>query len=99
MYQSFCEERLLIGWDDERVHDDVVNEISPHRGWIAEIIYLHRCRPVRHDLRSCAVRVALEIDQDVDAVLVNARGGVAMRQRRDIDEAIEDPFEPPAHGA
>ena len=87
--QLLRKERLLAIWNDERIDDNVVDEIGSHGGGITEIAHLHRRRTVRRDRRPGVMSVALEIDQDVDLVGMDPRCGLVVRQRVNIDKPVE----------
>ena len=99
MDQPLRKEGLLALRNRDRVDDDVVDEIRPHGGGISEIAHLHRRRAIGRYLRPCVIGVALEIDQDVDLVRMNAFCRVAMGHRINFDEPVERTIKPRAHWA
>ena len=87
---------LLIHRHDEGVGDDVVDEVRAHAAGVAQVVDLHGCRPVGQNLRSRVLGVALEVDEDVDAILVDAAGCTRMRNGPHVDEVVEGRLQAPA---
>ena len=61
-------ENLLAARDDRLVGDQIVMIGRAHRRGIAEPVDLHWRGPEREDARACEFGVAVEIDENVDAV-------------------------------
>src|SRR3954468_10727291 len=79
---------VLLRYND-RVCDDVIHEGSGHRSGEAEIINLNRRRPLGKNLRTFAVCVAVQIDQDVDVQLLNELGNMFVGHLLRVDEPVE----------
>ena len=90
---------LAVERRNEGVGDDVVDELRAHAAGIAEEAHLHRRRPIGEDLGPGAARVALEVDEHVDAVVVDLPGGIPVREMADVDEPVERGDEPLARVA
>ncbi len=73
---------------DDAVAHEVVDERRAGGGRVAEIAGLHRRGPVGHQLHAAVARMALEVDQDVDAVVANALGHGAVAGLAHIDEVL-----------
>ena len=97
MHDLFIEITLMLHRRDERVGDDVVDEVSAHRAGIAEIVHLDRRRAMRHDRGGCVSRIAFQVDQNVDAVRRNTPRALSIGQPRHDVEAVEGAHEPPPH--
>ncbi len=87
--EALGERRLQRIRREEAVGDDEVDPVRAERAEVAEPAHLHGRRSQREDLAARAARVAVEVDQHVDAVvpdaLRDARGGLVA----DVDEAVE----------
>ena len=93
------EVRLLVHRRDEGVGDDVVDEVGAHAAGIAQEVDLHGRRAVGQDLGPGVLGVALQVDEDVDPVIVDAPCRVRVRELAHVDEAIEGCQQPLAHVA
>ncbi len=69
---------LLMHRQGEGIGDDVVDGVTAHGAGVAKPVHLHRRRPARHDSRPLAGGEAVQIDQDVDAVIADARRRVGI---------------------
>ena len=83
------EVRLRVHRRHEGVGDDVVDEVGAHAAGIAQEVDLQGRRPKRQDLGPGVLGVALQVDEDVDAVIVDAPRGLRVRELAHVDEAIE----------
>ena len=88
-------EPLLGGRRNERVDDNVVDELRAHRAEKAEKIDLDRRRARDQDSRPAEPRVSRQIDQHVHPVGVDLSRGLVVSDGVQVDEAIEGSFEPP----
>ena len=91
--------RLLRRRHDEVVHQDIVHEGRAGRRRKAEVADLNGRRPQRQDSGAMLAGVAVQIDQDVDAVGRDAPRRFHVRDGAQIDEAIEGLANPAANGA
>ena len=85
--------------DDEVVGDDVVDVGRPHAAGVAKVIDLHRRRLGREDGGPGVLRVAGEIDSDVDLLFAQQSSHFVVAERRGIDEMLEGGGYPSGHGA
>ena len=84
--QLFAVQRRQIQRRDERVANQVVDVRRTRAARKAEKRRLHRRRPGREDGQALATGVALQVDEHVDAVCADARGGFAVAHAADVDE-------------
>ncbi len=78
---------------DDGVGENVIDAIRAHRAGIAKVVHLNRCRSIRQNFRAAVSRIAFEIDEDVDRVIVDrvgrdpvghvADGNVTIKRRDD----------------
>ena len=80
-HQGFGVVRRVRRRRDDGVADQVVDESAADGSRIPEVVHLDRGRAQRQDPRRRARGVALQVDEDVDAVVANARGHL-LRGRR-----------------
>lgn len=99
MNDLFGKERLLIVRQDDLVRDHVIYEISPHRSGVAQVIDLNWGRTMRQNFRPTAGGEAFQIDSDVDLLLVEKRGDLAVALRADIVELVEGADQAPTQRA
>jgi hypothetical protein len=52
--------------------------------------------PTRRNARAGAFRIAFEVHEDIDLVGLDARCGLGVRHRADIDKSVERIAKPPA---
>ena len=90
-------EGLLFHRQSDRIGDHIIDEIAAHRARIAEIIHLNGRRPMRRDLAARQLRIAFELDENIDAVGIDALGRFAIVEIAQIDEGVERLAEPIAH--
>jgi hypothetical protein len=62
MGQPLAEKRLLIGRRNERIDDDVIDEVRAHRTRIAKVVDLDRRRPAGDDRGPDIAGETVEID-------------------------------------
>ncbi len=73
---------LLVGLrNDDVVGDNAVDRVASQRPGKAEVVQLQRCRAMREDAQARTLRVPLQVDQDVDAIVAypSGRGGIVER--------------------
>ena len=78
-----------LGRYDDRVGEQIVDEIATHGAEIAEIAHLYRGGAQRQDMRPRLPRVAAEIDGDVDFELPGERGDLEIGLPVDRQKAVE----------
>ena len=98
-HQGFGVVRRVRRRRDDGVADQVVDESAADRSRIPEVVHLDRGRAQRQDPRRGARGVALQVDEDVDAIVANARGHLLRGRRLQVDEAVERPHEALPHRA
>src|SRR5204863_6229927 len=90
---------IVLRRNDVRIGNEVVDPGCAHRAWIAEPVDLDRRGSMGRDARAVTGGIALEIDEDLDALAVDALRCFVIRKRRDIDEAVASRREPLPHRA
>ncbi len=99
MDQFLRVERLLLRRHHEIIDQDVIHEGASHRARIAEIVHLNRRGPQRENLRAGVLRVAFQIDQDVNFIRCNPRRGFRKRDGLHVRETVERTDQSPPHRA
>ena len=89
MDDLFAPEGLLVERQHDLVGNDVIDEIGPHRARITEITHLDGRGTVGENFGPAVLRVAFQVDRDVDLELVEQPGDVAIASRANIVELIE----------
>ena len=97
MGQPLAEKRLLIGRRNERIDDDVIDEVRAHRTRIAKVVDLDRRRPAGDDRGPDIAGETVEIDKDINAIVVDRAGGVGIGHGYDINEPVERGGDPGPH--
>ena len=92
-------EQAVLRRHHHRVGDQPVDERDAAGAWIAKEARLHRRRPQGEDAGPHALGVALEVDEDVDAVGADALGGGLVGEGADGDEVIQSRQQAAAHRA
>src|ERR1700731_4319402 len=80
---------LLIEGKDDRVGDDVVNEIDPCSARKSEIGYLDWCRTKCQDAETAVLRKTVKVDSDIDLKIVDQPRDVLVALHSDIDELVK----------
>ena len=63
--------RLLVEREDDRVGDDVVDEVRPCRAGKSEIAHLDRRRTKCQDAEARMLGMTVQVDRDVDLKIVD----------------------------
>ena len=84
----FAEVRGVRERRDHRVADHVVDVVGTGRAGKPEPAHLHRRRPRGQQLEAAVARMALQVDEDVDAVGANALAGGSVAEVRHVDEVV-----------
>ena len=84
-----AEERLPVERQYGLVGNHVVDEIGAHRPGISQIVHRKGRRTMRQDSRPAIGRMAFQIDCDVDAKLVDERGGRVVAVRPHVVKPVE----------
>src|SRR5262245_31381993 len=66
MNDRFGNKGLLIERQHNFIGYNVIDEVGTHRSGKSEIVDLNRRRPMRQDARPAVLRVALQVDRDID---------------------------------
>src|SRR5215475_2662065 len=97
MNDPFGIKRLLIKWQHNLIGDDVIDEVGPHCPGKSQIIDLDRRWAMRQDARAAVLRVALEIDRDIDLESTQELRNLGVAFRSHVKELIERRDQPRAH--
>ncbi len=81
-------EAIVRRRNDDAVGDDVVGAATARAAGKADPGHLHRRRPQREDAQAMALGVAHEIDENVDAVGMDALGRGEIVEAVDLDEVM-----------
>ena len=82
-------EVLLAPRHDDVVGDQIVDEGKPQPPGMPHPIDLHGAGAEDHDRRARRLHIAVEIDQDVDAQVADAPGGLQMRQVAEVVVVVD----------
>ena len=88
---------FLGGRNDERIGDQVVDELGAHGTGIAYPAYLDRAQAARQQRAARAHGVALQIDKNIEVVRINAGRSNVIGVMRDIDEMLAGGAQACAH--
>ena len=81
-------ERRILGRHHRHVGDDIIDGVHAQRTGKRQVTDLNRRRSERKDAQAVEFRVAGNIDENIEVVPGNARGGFAVRKKVQIVEAI-----------
>ena len=97
LHQLFRVARLLVEGSDERIDQNVVDEVDPHGPREAEVAHLHRGRPAGHDPGPRALRPSRQVDRDVNPEVGEPLRRLGVARGAHIDEVLERLPEPLPH--
>ena len=83
----------LVDGNDKVIGDHIIDAVGAHRAGITKISDLDRRRAACHDFGAGVLRVAFEVDENIDSVVANPADGRFMRHGADIDKMIEGSHE------
>src|SRR5262249_11330391 len=86
---TFAVESLLVEGQNDRIGNDVVDELSTESAWSNEIVHLEGRRSVRENSRARTGQICTQIDDNVDFGAFDQHGGFAIRARRYVVKMIE----------
>jgi hypothetical protein len=90
--------RRVLEWRGDRVGDDVVYETGTHGSRKAEKADLDRAWPAAQHRRAAIVRVAGEVDGNVDLLCPQQFLDLPVSHAADVVEMFKRRYDPAAHG-
>src|SRR5215471_4511242 len=97
MNDAFRVVGLLVEREDDGVRKDVVDELRSHRAGKSVVVDLNRGRPMCQDTRARPLRVAIEVDGDLDPPVAEQVCDRFVCHRAGVDKLIERRCQPPAY--
>src|SRR6266436_6297348 len=88
---------LVIERQNNRVRNDIIDEVRPHCAWEPQIVHLNWRRAKRADAGSRIHGITRDIDDDIDTKIAQEPRHIFVPLRSDINELIEASHQPRPH--